>query len=73
MDDMKIESKFVRGLVSGILERVVKKKLGYDVDVELNAFRTVILDERTHVHLDIDLELSKEDTYALLKSLNIGV
>ncbi len=60
MDEMKIESKFTTGLVSKFVRRVVRNKLGYDVDIQLNGFRTTIIDEKTHVHLDVDLELSKD-------------
>ncbi len=71
MDEMKIESKFTTGLVSKIVRGTVRKKLGYDVDIQLNKFRTTIIDEKTHVHLDVDLELNKDELNKLLKSIGI--
>ena len=71
MDEMKFESKFTTAIVSKLVERGFRNKLGYDVDVQLNKFRTTILDEKTHVHLDVDLELSKEDLNKLLESIGL--
>ncbi len=71
MDEMKIESKFTTGLVSKIARGIVRKKLGYDVDIQLNKFRTTVIDEKTHVHLDVDLELNKDELNKLLKSIGL--
>lgn len=70
MDDMKIESTFLRGIASRLIEKAVRDKLGYNVDVQLNRFRTTIIDEKTHVHLNIEFNLSKEELDKLMK--NIG-
>lgn len=71
MDEMKIESKFTAGIASKIVKKAVKNKLGYEVNVQLNKFRTVVMDDKTHVHLDVDLELSKEDLNKLLNSIGL--
>ena len=52
MDEMRLESKFTTGLVSKIARTVVRKKLGYDMDIRLNRLRTTVVDEKTPVHLD---------------------
>ena len=69
MDEMKIESKFTTGIVSRIARKVVRNKLGYDMDIRLNGMRTTVLDDKTHVHLDLDIELDKEELNKLLKSI----
>ena len=71
MDEMKIESKWTRGIASLLIGKAMRKKLGYDVDVQLNHFRTTILEEKAHVHLDIDLELSKEELDKLIKRIGL--
>lgn len=71
MDEMKIESKFTAGLASRFIKKTVRSKLGYDVDVQLNKFRTTVIDEKMHVHLDIELDLSKEELDKLLKSIGL--
>lgn len=71
MDEMKIESKFMTGIVSKIAKKVVRNKLGCDMDIQLNGLRTTIIDEKTHVHLDLDIELTKEELNKLLKSIGV--
>lgn len=71
MDEMKIVSKFTTGIVSKIARKVVRDKLGYDVDIKLNNMRTTVIDEKTHVHLDVDLELTKEELDKLLKHIGL--
>lgn len=68
---MKIESKFSRGIVSRLIKKVLRDKSGCNVDVQLNKFRTTVIDEKTHVHLDIELDLSKEELDKLLKSVGL--
>jgi hypothetical protein len=71
MDEMKIESKFITGIVSKIAKKVVRDKLGYNIDIQLNGLRTTVIDDKTHVHLDVDLELTKEELNKLLKSIGV--
>lgn len=68
---MKIESKFITGIVSKIVKKVVRDKLGYNIDIQLNGLRTTVIDDKTHVHLDVDLELTKEELNKLLKSIGV--
>ena len=71
MDEMKIESKFITGIVSKIAKKVVRDKLGYNIDIQLNGLRTTVIDDKTHVHLDVDFELTKEELNKLLKSIGV--
>ena len=68
---MKIESKFITGIVSKIAKKVVRDKLGYNIDIQLNGLRTTVINDKTHVHLDVDLELTKEELNKLLKSIGV--
>lgn len=71
MDEMRLESKFTTGLVSKIARTVVRKKLGYDVAIRLNRLRTTVLEDKMHVELNVDLELTKEELDKLLKSVGL--
>lgn len=68
MDEMKITSKFLTGVVSKILERTLKKKLGYHIDIRLNGINVTCNDGKIHAHLDVDCELSKEEFERILKT-----
>ena len=71
MDEMRIESKFTTMIASKLAEKVVRNKLGYDVDIRLNRLRTTVMEEKMHVELNLDLELTKEELNKLLKSIGI--
>ncbi len=71
MDEMRIESKFTTMIASKLAEKVVRDKLGYDVDIRLNRLRTTVMEEKMHVELNLDLELTKEELNKLLKSIRI--
>lgn len=72
MDEMRIESKLMTGIASRFIKKMVRNKLGYDMGVHLNSLRTTVLEnEKTHLHLDIDLEVTKEELQKLLKDIGI--
>ena len=66
MDEMRIVSKFTRGIISKAVKMVVHKKTGYDVDIQLNEVTTIITDGKTHLHLDVDAYLE------ILKSIGLN-
>ena len=68
---MKIKSKFTTMIVSKILKGVIKSKTGYDVNIQLNELQTSINDGKTHIHLDVDAEINKEELMKLLNTLNL--
>lgn len=71
MDEMKLASKFTRGIVSKLLNKVIKKNTGYDINIQLNEVTATMTDGKTHLHMDIDAEISKEELIKLLKSIGL--
>ena len=72
MDEMKIVSKFTTNVISKFVKMVLRKKLGYDVDIQLNEIKTTITDGKTHVHLDVDAELDKEELLKILTNIGLS-
>ena len=68
---MRIVSKFTRGIISKAIKMLIRKKTGYNVDIQLNEAITTISDGKTHLHLDIDAELDKNDLINILKSIGL--
>lgn len=66
MDEMKISSKFMRNLVAKLVKRAVKKKVGYEVDIQLNELTVTVTDGTAHVHLSVDVELNKDELTKIL-------
>ena len=69
---MKIVSKFTTNMISKLVKMVLRKKLGYDIDIQLNEIKTTIADGKTHVHLDVDAELEKEELMKILKKIGLN-
>lgn len=71
MDEMKLNltSKFMKGIVTKIIAKMIKKQLGYDVDIELNDINFVAKDGKVHLHADIDAEVTNEQFGELVKDL----
>lgn len=72
MDEMRIVSKFTRGIISKVLKMVVRKKAGYNVDIQVNEITTTINDGKTHLHLDVDADLDKDELIKILKSIGLN-
>lgn len=69
MDEMKITSKFLTGVISKLLERILKQKLGYRIDIRLNAVRVTLgEDGKLHAHLDAECEMDKSELAKILKA-----
>lgn len=68
---MKIGSKFTTGIISKLVSMVIRKKLGYDVQLKLNEVNATVIDGKTHVHLDVDAELNKEELNKILASIGL--
>ncbi len=72
MDEMKIVSKFTTNMISKLVKMVLRKKLGYNIDIQVNEIKTTITDGKTHVHLDVDAELEKEELVKILKKIGLS-
>lgn len=72
MDEMRIVSKFTRGIISKALKMVVHKKSGYNVDIQVNEITTTVNDGKTHLHVDVDAELERDELIKILKSIGLN-
>ena len=72
MDEMKIVSKFTRGIISKAIKMIVHKKTGYDINIQLNDVTTAIIDGKTHLHVDLDAEVDKEELIKILKNIGLN-
>ena len=72
MDEMKIVSKFARGIISKAIEMAIHKKTGYDIDIQLYEITTTIADGKTHLPVDVDAEIGKDELINILKSIGLN-
>lgn len=72
MDEMKIVSGFTRGIISKLIMVALRKKIGYDIDIQLNNIKASVVDGKTHIHVDVDAELEKEELVKILKNIGLN-
>lgn len=67
MDEMKIKLKstFMRGIVKKLITNSMKKKFGVKPDIELNGLEFERVDNKIHIHINADVELTDMDLMRL--------
>ena len=66
MDELKITSKIMTKIISKGIAMVIKKKLGYNIDIQVHEIRATVNDGKAHVYLnaegDVDINEFKKFT-----------
>lgn len=71
MDEMKVQSKLLRGIISKIISKNVKKKIGSDCDISINEFSFVNDGNKTMVKLDIGIGIETYKIPEILSKLGV--
>lgn len=73
MDEMKLKltTKFMRGIVSKLIERSIYKKYGYRVNVQLNDLDISIVDGETTINTNVEAKISSEEFKKMMTKLII--
>ena len=66
MDEMIINSKLMKGILSKIIRKQLKKKLGCDARIDINSIYATVIDNTAHIHIDIDGEIGTSDLDTLI-------
>ena len=70
MDEMKIKlsTKFMRNMIAKIISKIIFKKFGVKVGLQLNEIETEMRNGKIHFHINVDGEI---DQNAFMKLNNI--
>lgn len=73
MDELRIglSTKFMRGIVAKLISKLVRKKLGYKVDIQLNNVEVKMEDEKIHFHVNVDADLNKDEFVKIIKAIGL--
>lgn len=64
---MNIKSKLITGLLSVVLQKVIKKKLGTDITLEINGIDIYdVAEGAVGVHLDMDALIDRTELQKLV-------
>lgn len=73
MDELKIaiNSAFMKRIVKTVLSKVIEKKLGYKIDIQINEIKADVTGGVVKLHLDMDGQIATDELSKLLKSKDI--
>ena len=71
MDEMKVQSKLLRGIISKIISKNVKKKIGSDCDISINELSFVNDGNKTMVKLNIEAGIEASRIPEILNKLGV--
>lgn len=68
-DEIMIQTDFMKGILSKVINKVLKAKSGCDIAVQVNELNMDDKNKKVHVHLSADAEISMEEMEKLLKNI----
>ena len=73
MDELKIaiNSAFMKRIIKTVLSKVIEKKLGYKIDIQINEIKADVTGDVVKLHLDMDGQMTTGELSKLLKSKDI--
>ena len=73
MDELKLKlsTKFMRGVIAKIISKTVSKKLGYQIDIQVNEIEVETIDGKIHLHTSVDADMNYEDFKNIIKSTGL--
>lgn len=73
MDEIKLKltTKFMRGIVSKLIEKSIYKKYGCIVNVQLNDLDISIVDGETAINTNVEAKISSEEFKKIMTKLII--
>jgi DNA-binding Lrp family transcriptional regulator len=72
MDEMKLRlsTKWMRGLVSKLLAKVIYKKFGVKINLQINELDVSSINGNTNVKAGVEIKLNNEEFMKLMNQLN---
>ena len=73
MDELKIaiNSAFMKRIIKTVLSKVIEKKLGYKIYIQINEIKADVTGGVVKLHLDMDGQMTTDELSKLLKSKDI--
>ena len=71
MDELKITSKIMTKIISKGIAMVIKKKLGYNCDIQVHEIRATVNDGKAHVYLNAEGDVDINEFKKFTKSIGL--
>ena len=71
MDEMnvKLSTKFMRGIVSKLISKAIYKKIGYKVDIQLNDLDISMINGETKILTNVEVKVNSDEFMKIMKTI----
>ena len=70
MDEVKIETRFIKVIISRVIKHFLKKKFGIDSGIQINELNLQYTNDIATGHVSVNFELPKSSLQEILKSID---
>lgn len=72
MDEMKLKlrTNIMKKIIAKLISRTIRKKYGYDINIQISELDVNINDGRVSIHTDVNVDMSNDELGNIIK--NIG-
>ena len=71
MEDMKLQpGRFMKGIITKIVKMLIRKKLGYDMDIQINTVNVVTDEGKVRIRIDVEAETSTEEFVKIINEFS---
>lgn len=71
MDVLKVKTKFMRSMLSKVIEKLIRKKTGYKVKIQLNEVDVNVTDNNAHICLNVEGDMSIDELKKFMKVIGV--
>lgn len=72
IDEIKITQKITKDFISKIVKDSLRKKFGYDVDIQFGDILITQDDDKAHMDLSVSANISRDELVKVLKASGLG-
>lgn len=68
---LKLSTKLMRGFVSKLIARMVYKKYGYKINIQLNELDINVIDGEANIAANVEVKLDNQEFMKIIKSAGL--
>lgn len=68
---LKLSTKFMRGIVSKLISKVLYKQLGYKIDIQLNELNVTFVDGDTKILANVEASINNQELKRIIKEAGL--
>lgn len=68
---MKLRTNFMRNLLAGYISKLIYKKIGHEVGVNIEEVSIETVNGKVKLHVNVDAEISNDEFMKIIKQLMI--